>query len=61
MRANARNEPEEIFEYDRYLEYIVHDWLQTLTILGFTLIPIFFILDYFMLPTENLISQARPA
>ncbi len=37
-----------------YLQLITHDWLRTLTMLGFTLIPVFFILDYFMLPMENL-------
>jgi sigma-B regulation protein RsbU (phosphoserine phosphatase) len=42
-------------DFDEYLQLVTHDWLRTLTVLGFTLIPIFFILDYFMLPRENLL------
>jgi phosphoserine phosphatase RsbU/P len=44
----------EVTNFEEYLQLITHDWLRTLTILGFTLIPMFFILDYFMLPRENL-------
>jgi sigma-B regulation protein RsbU (phosphoserine phosphatase) len=37
-----------------YLDGLLHDWLKTLTTLGFTLIPIFFALDVFMMPRELL-------
>src|SRR5919198_2292985 len=39
---------------DDYLDGLLHDWLKTLTTLGFTLIPIFFVLDVFMMPRELL-------
>jgi phosphoserine phosphatase RsbU/P len=39
---------------DGYLDGLLHDWLKTLTTLGFTLIPIFFVLDFFMMPRELL-------
>lgn len=37
-----------------YIQTIIHSWSKTLTALGFTLIPIFFILDYFIMPPEHL-------
>ena len=37
-----------------YLDQLIHGWLKTLTILGFTLIPIFFVLDVFMMPRDLL-------
>ncbi|MCC7381116.1 MAG: PP2C family protein-serine/threonine phosphatase [Deltaproteobacteria bacterium] len=46
--------PPEESSLDAYVNSIVHEWLMTLTALGFTLIPIFFILDYFMMPPELL-------
>ncbi|MEW6267140.1 MAG: PP2C family protein-serine/threonine phosphatase [Thermodesulfobacteriota bacterium] len=36
--------------FKEYLDEIIHDWLRTLTALVFTLVPIFFILDYFTMP-----------
>lgn len=39
-----------------YQKKIVHRWSQTLAALGFTLVPLFLILDYFALP-EELISR----
>src|SRR5919106_620206 len=39
---------------DDYLGGLLHDWLKTLTTLGFTLIPIFFVLDVFMMPRDLL-------
>lgn len=48
----------EVENFEEYLQLITHDWLRTLTVLGFTLIPVFFILDYFMLPAENLLRFA---
>lgn len=41
---------------DNFLEYLnilMHSWLKTLLILGFTLVPIFFILDIFIIPEES--------
>ncbi len=42
-------EPQDL---DAYTSELIHDWSKTLTTLGFTLIPIFFILDNFMMPRE---------
>lgn len=39
-------------DFNKYLNEIIHDWLHTLTALGFTLVPIFFILDNFTQPPE---------
>jgi serine phosphatase RsbU (regulator of sigma subunit) len=41
-------------QFDDYLNSIIHDWLKTLTALGYTLVPLFFILDYFTQPKELL-------
>jgi phosphoserine phosphatase RsbU/P len=41
-------------ELELYIQSIVHDWSKTLSVLGFTLVPVFFILDYFMMPSELL-------
>ncbi|HMV43468.1 MAG TPA: SpoIIE family protein phosphatase [Leptospiraceae bacterium] len=38
--------------FSDYLDFILHSWLKILTILGFTLVPIFFILDIFIIPSE---------
>lgn len=40
--------------FDEYAQSIIHSWSKTLTALGFTLIPIFFILDVFMMPPQLL-------
>ncbi|MFH2131696.1 MAG: SpoIIE family protein phosphatase [bacterium] len=40
--------------FEKYLIDIIHQWLRTLTILGFTLVPIFFLLDYFSMPGDLL-------
>ncbi len=40
--------------FEEYENNILHQWLKTLTILGFTLVPIFFLLDYFSMPVELL-------
>ena len=40
--------------FDEYLTGIIHEWLKRLTVWGFTLVPIFFILDYFIMPEEIL-------
>jgi len=39
-------------QFDDYLTSIIHQWLLTLTALAFTLVPIFFILDYFTQPPQ---------
>jgi len=45
-----------LFEnFDEYLTGIIHEWLKRLTVWGFTLVPIFFILDYFIMPEEILL------
>jgi len=44
----------DVNDFDRYLSNIIHDWLKTLTTLAFILVPVFFILDYFTMPTEHL-------
>src|SRR5919198_4224128 len=51
-RANRR--AADATSVDDYLDGLLHDWLKTLTTLGFTLIPIFFVLDVFMMPRELL-------
>ncbi|MEK7705188.1 MAG: PP2C family protein-serine/threonine phosphatase [Myxococcota bacterium] len=41
-------------ELAAYVAELVHAWSKTLTVLAFTLVPIFFILDSFMMPPELL-------
>ena len=41
-------------DFDQFLNRIIHDWLKTLTFLVITLVPLFFILDYFIVPKELL-------
>ena len=43
-------------DFGSYRDAIVHDWLHVLTMLGFTLVPVFLVLDYFMMP-RDLMSQ----
>lgn len=40
--------------FDTHLQGITHEWLKTLTALGFILVPLFFVLDYFTLPKDAL-------
>ena len=49
--TTATPEPQDL---EAYLESLVHDWCRTLTALGFTLIPLFFVLDMVMMPRELL-------
>jgi len=42
-------------QFDDYLTGIIHQWLLTLTALAFTLVPIFFILDYFTQPPHLIV------
>jgi serine phosphatase RsbU (regulator of sigma subunit) len=44
----------DVDDFDEYTQTIIHQWSKTLTALGFTLIPTFFILDVFMMPPELL-------
>lgn len=37
-----------------YIQSLIHEWSKTLTALGFTLVPLFFVLDIFMMPRELL-------
>ena len=39
--------------FSDYLNALIHSWLKTLTILGFTLVPIFFVLDIFIIPSDQ--------
>jgi serine phosphatase RsbU (regulator of sigma subunit) len=39
---------------ERYLQSLVHHWSRILAMLVFALVPLFFILDYFMMPAELL-------
>jgi len=41
-------------DFEIYLNRIIHEWSKTLTALAYTLVPIFFILDYFIMPSELL-------
>lgn len=41
-------------DFDAYLNNIIHSWSETLAALAFSLIPTFFILDYFIMPKELL-------
>ena len=36
--------------FDQFLNSIIHDWLRTLTLLVITLVPLFFILDIYIVP-----------
>jgi serine phosphatase RsbU (regulator of sigma subunit) len=40
--------------FQNYLNGIIHEGLRTLTVLGYTLVPIFFLLDFFTMPKELL-------
>ncbi len=41
-------------DFGRYQDGIIHDWLRTLTSLAIILVPLFFILDVFMMPATLL-------
>jgi hypothetical protein len=41
-------------DFDQFLNRIIHDWLKTLTFLAITLVPLFFILDCFIVPKDLL-------
>ena len=54
--ANPKPQTAEPFDFvdnfSDYLDYLLHSWLKILTALGFTLFPIFFLLDIFIIPSE---------
>ena len=41
-------------QFESYLSSIIHEWLKTLTMLAFLLVPAFLILDFFTMPKELL-------
>jgi len=41
-------------DFSQFLNGIIHDWLKTLTLLVITLVPLFLILDYFIVPRHLL-------
>jgi len=43
-------------EFSRHMEEITYQWLKILTVMTFTLVPLFFILDYFTMP-GNLLAR----
>ncbi|EMJ96016.1 ATP-binding protein [Leptospira alstonii] len=47
------NAVDDVENFRTYLADIRHSWLKTLCILGFTLIPLFIALDYFMIPADR--------
>jgi len=51
MKTLEQNMPFELF-----LNKIIHEWSKILVTLGFSLVPIFFILDFFTMP-QNLLPQ----
>lgn len=55
-KANINKEPFDFYvtDFEKYSSSIIHEWLKILTILAFILVPIFFILDYFIMPQELL-------
>ncbi|HNJ03086.1 MAG TPA: SpoIIE family protein phosphatase, partial [Leptospiraceae bacterium] len=42
-----------ITEFRPYLNAIIHSWLKIMTALGYTLVPLFFVLDIFVIPKEH--------
>src|SRR5258708_466334 len=50
-QTSRRADPSEL---ETYIDGISHQWSRTLTTLGITLIPLFFILDVLMMPRELL-------
>lgn len=53
-QASAPTNPIEAPSIGVYIDRLIHDWSRTLTALGFSLIPLFFVLDLFMMPRELL-------
>jgi serine phosphatase RsbU (regulator of sigma subunit) len=45
----AQSAPE---AFQRYLDGLIHRWMETVAAIGFTLVPVFLLLDYFTVPRE---------
>ncbi|UCH63504.1 MAG: SpoIIE family protein phosphatase [Fidelibacterota bacterium] len=41
-------------EFGKYMDSLIHEWLKTMMTVAFTLVPLFFILDFFTMPRELL-------
>ena len=41
-------------DFSTYLNRIIHDWLKVLAVLAIILVPLFFVLDFFIVPTQIL-------
>ncbi len=56
ISTNPKPQTAEPFDFvdnfSDYLDFLLHSWLKILTALGFTLFPIFFLLDIFIIPSE---------
>ena len=50
---NSLESLDSIDNFSDYLDSLLHSWLKILTALGFTLFPIFFILDIFIIPSDE--------
>jgi sigma-B regulation protein RsbU (phosphoserine phosphatase) len=50
VNTNGEEFAFEAHQFEEYLNGIIHEWLLTLTALAFTLVPIFFLLDFFTMP-----------
>ena len=43
-----------------YIQSLIHEWSKTLTALGFTLVPLFFVLDIFMMSADSGYFEKHP-
>lgn len=44
-------------EFGNYLDSLIHDWLKTILTLGAILVPLFFILDFFIVTDQDLLPR----
>jgi serine phosphatase RsbU (regulator of sigma subunit) len=57
LNNNLSSDKQKIIDgknFDQFLNGIIHDWLRTLTLLVITLVPLFFILDIYIVPKDLL-------
>lgn len=54
MKEKSIDSLDEILNFKVYSNYLIHSWLITLTVLGFTLVPFFFLLDIITIPRNSL-------